>query len=223
MAETRLRGRCGYDANEPFRVTVHQDKLNEPDGWKKPRGVFVVSMGDLFHPDVPGDVITRIIDNCIYNWSRHRFFFLTKRPERMWEFFNDYIPADNIYLGVTIEKQEYVENRLSWFDDLYNWNKFISVEPMLGPVTLSPVQLTKLDWVICGGEQAKKGRARVCRAEWVKSLLNQCINAGVPFFFKQPGDNFKGDWCPFGNYKELPNGLITNVKVRITNERGINV
>jgi len=191
LAEGRLRGRFGYDANEPFKVTVHNDKWLQPFEWKKPKSVFVCSMGDLFHQDVPDWVINKIMVDCA-NWAYHGhvFFFLTKRPERMVQFFSELVPHPNIYLGVTVENELLMPRIDTLLHLSVKWKKFVSVEPMLGPVPIPMDVIGKLDWVICGGEKGKK--ARECNAFWMMDLLSRCVAQRANYFFKQPGDNFKG-------------------------------
>jgi len=209
---TRLRGRYGYPADEPFRVTLHHDKLNAPLKWRQPRHIFVSSMGDFFHPDVPVAFqaeALRIIDKC----PQHTFLFLTKRPEqmRMFEQTCGGLNRPNVWLGVTAENQPRADERIPILLSIPAALHFVSVEPMLGPVDLSRhlnwqqvssiwtgtlangVQaiifdpLRPLDWVICGGETGPG--ARLMLEDWAVALKDQCATAGVPFFFKSMGTN----------------------------------
>jgi protein gp37 len=202
LAETRLRGRCGYDADEPFKVTVHPERFNEPFKWRKPKAIFVCSMGDLFHQEVTDDVIEMVMDIAGEN-SQHIYFFLTKRPERMVEFVTkhyDVIPY--FYLGVTVENMFLMPRIDTLLQLSARWKRFISVEPMLSAVPIPMDVIGKLDWVICGGEKATN--ARECNEFWVHDLYTQCLAQRVPFFAKQPGDNFIGKWEPFAECKMMP-------------------
>ena len=212
----RLRGRCGYPADEPFKVTLHKDRLEEPLRWKKPRRVFVCSMGDLFHEDVHRWMRFEVMD-IILQAKQHTFLILTKRPANMKEFFEWYYSKagrtietiKNLWLGVTAENQQRADERIPILLQIPAAVRFISVEPMLGPVDLlsndylggcincevcldnpetciNCAQDRKIDWVICGGETGPG--ARPMHPDWVRNLRNQCQEAGVPFFFKQHGE-----------------------------------
>lgn len=221
---TRLRGRCGYPENDPFRVTLHPERLKEPLRWKKPRRVFVCSMGDLFHPDVPVEFIDRVFAIMALA-TQHTFIILTKRPLRMKEYIK-YRAARNFYhlkhiewplpcvwLGVSCENQRAADERIPILLQTPAAVRFVSVEPMLGPVDLE-TQLGNaeesrhclngwhgIDWVICGGETGP--RARPMHPAWVRSLQNQCQAAGVPFFFKSWGEYCYPDQLPDETYELL--------------------
>ena len=140
----RLAGRCGYpEAPHQFDVTLHPDKLDQPSRWKKPRTIFVVSMGDLFHEDVPSSFICemwQVMREC----RRHTFMILTKRAARMRDVVKKYIadpewgltPLPNVWLGVTAENQEMADKRIPMLLQIPAAVRFASVEPMLGPVDL---------------------------------------------------------------------------------------
>lgn len=195
----RLAGRCGYPKDDPFQVTLHPERLEEPLRWKKPRQVFVCSMSDIFHPDVPDEYIARVWET-MNNASQHTFIVLTKRPQRMKEFLSRlgwYIhdrenePAEarwggkytlkNVWIGVTAENQARADERIPVLLQIPAAKRFVSVEPMLGPVDLSYF-INSLDWVICGGETGPG--ARPMHPDWVRSLRDQCQKAGTPFFLK---------------------------------------
>lgn len=232
----RLRGRYGYPKNDPFRVTFHPDKLDKPLHWKKPRMVFVSSMGDLFHKDVKSEWIN-IVWHKAFNLPQHTFQILTKRPDRMLEWTRkadrmlewtrkaakvkawpiEEIWPENVWLGVTAENQKCADERIPILLQIPAAVRFVSVEPMLGPVDLSPwicksckngtvaspllihpkygggcgvcTNKPKLDQVICGGESGPG--ARPMHPNWARDLRDQCQDAGVPFFFKQ-----NGAWAP---------------------------
>lgn len=194
----RLVGRFGYPADDPFRVTLHEDKLDEPLRWRKPRKVFVCSMGDLFHEDVPDEWLAAIWHTMSTSpW--HIFLVLTKRPERMYRWVAGRIadgttwregltrcPLSNVWLGVSAETQKRADERIPVLLDTPAAKRFVSVEPMLGPVDLRQVfskRAPGLDWVICGGETGPGYRPM--QYGWAFDLRLQCANANVPFFFKK--------------------------------------
>ena len=199
----RLAGRYGYPEYEPFWVTEHEDRLSEPGEWKKPQRVFVCSMGDLFHSDVSPDFLLRVFGR-MNAYKQHTFLVLTKRPDNALQFCRDYglIPSRfgpspsgnvwpaNVWAGVTTENQEMAEERIPFLLQIPAAVRFVSVEPMLGPVSIGPLEdvhrayfSRQLDWVICGGESGQK--ARPMNLEWAESLHDQCKAAGVSFFMKQ--------------------------------------
>jgi protein gp37 len=180
----RLAGRCGYPKDDPYAVTLHPDRLNEPLRWKKPSRIFVCSMSDLFHDDIPARYIFEVLD-VIRKCPQHIFQVLTKRPERMRDIFKMIDPIcqyKNLWLGVTAENQEQTDKRIPVLSQTPAEIRFVSVEPMLGPVDLSR-HLMYLDWVICGSESGP-GR-RPTEISWIRSLRDQCVSAGVSFFLKQ--------------------------------------
>jgi len=159
----RLRGRCGYPADEPFKVTLHKDRLEEPLRWKKPRRVFVCSMGDLFHENVPFEYIAKVWQT-MNNAEQHTFLVLTKRPKRMKEFLSrlgwythdrETNPAEavldeggkytlpNVWLGVTAENQARADERIPILLQIPAAVRFVSVEPMLGQVNLTGIRFDR--------------------------------------------------------------------------------
>ncbi|MFH1492779.1 MAG: phage Gp37/Gp68 family protein [Candidatus Omnitrophota bacterium] len=164
-----------------FKVTTHPQVLNLPLKWKKPQTIFVNSMSDLFHREVPTKFILQIFDTMIRaDW--HCYQVLTKRSERLMEL-NDHLSwRPHIWMGVTVESADYVHR----IDDLRKTSvaiKFISLEPLLGP--LPRLNLEGIDWVIVGGESGP--RSRLVKKEWVEDICEQCCAKGIPFFFKQWG------------------------------------
>lgn len=184
----RLAGRCGYDADSPFRVTLHENRLTEPAKWRKPRRVFVCSMGDLFHAGVwPGvqERIFQIMTMC----HEHTFQVLTKRPEMMLGFARRWGDGkdwpENIWLGVTAENQKRAHERIPLLLETPAKVKFVSCEPLLGPVNLMDVAglgLAGISWVIAGCESGP--RRRPAKKRWFQDLRDQC-DGRVPFFLKQ--------------------------------------
>ena len=129
MAETRLRGMFGYDKEDPFKITFHEDKVTQPLKWKRPRKIFVCSMGDLFHDDVKNWQIVRVF--CAIGLAQqHTFLILTKRPERMKHYMEKFNPK-NVWIGVTAENQRTADERIPILLDTPAAKRFVSVEPML--------------------------------------------------------------------------------------------
>lgn len=245
----RLRGRFGYPADEPFRVTLHPERLEEPLRLTKPSRIFVASMGDLFHEGVPMEFIAEVFDvmasatvNCgkrhrhseeCWGGSPHTFLILTKRPQSMkqaledlpnWveEYWSDDAPLSlclevglwplyNVWLGVSVENQAAADERIPILLQTPAAVRWVSVEPMLGPIRFAPGWLDgqcdalcedypecrcvngdpwpHLDWVVCGGETGPG--ARPVHPDWVRSLRDQCHSAKVAFYFKS-----WGEWLP---------------------------
>jgi len=190
----RLAGRFGYPADDPFRVTLHPDKLDQPLRWKKPRRVFVCSMGDLFHEDVLEEWIDQVYE-VIANTPQHTFQILTKRPERMARYIRIMSAAlPNVWLGVTAENQEQADKRIPVLLQIPAAVRFVSVEPMLEAVVIGDLLgdayssmhggfAPGIDWVICGAETGSG--ARPMELDWARDLRDQCVSAEVPFFFKR--------------------------------------
>lgn len=214
-------------------VRTHSDRLDQPLRWKRPRRVFVNSMSDLFHESVPGEIIDRVFAVMALS-VQHTFQVLTKRPQRMLEWFrsNPYerilrhadvirselsgralpqrigvsdpnvVPYRNVWIGISAEDQATADERIPLLLQTPAV-RFVSLEPLLGPVTLNQWILSEygrrqigakpgLSWIIVGGESGPK--ARVCDVAWARSLVSQCREAGVPVFVKQIGSQPRG-WC----------------------------
>lgn len=178
----RLAGRYGYPEDNPFKVTLHYNRLQDPILLKKPHIIFVCSMGDLFHKDVPAKFILQVV-NIIKQCPHHIFQILTKRERRLLKA-SQYIGRwpDNSWIGVTIEAKEY-KYRMEVLKEISASIKFISCEPLLN--SLGDLDLNGIDWVIVGGESGPK--ARPINVDWIKEIRDQCISNNVPFFFKQWG------------------------------------
>jgi len=164
-----------------FEVTLHPDAVELPLKWKKPQTIFVNSMSDLFHEDVPLGFIREIF-NIMNRAHWHRFQVLTKRPERLAEMNHLVTWSQNIWMGVSVERARYMQ-RIDLLRECSASIRFLSLEPLLGP--LHNLNLTKIGWVIVGGESG--AGARPMKPEWVMDIRDQCQTAGVPFFFKQWG------------------------------------
>jgi len=164
-----------------FRLTTHEHVLEMPLRWKRPQTIFVNSMSDLFHKEVPIEFILKVFDVMV-RASQHRFQVLTKRSKRLLDL-NSKLPwPSNVWMGVSVEDSDYIFR----IDHLRNTNsniKFVSFEPLLGPI--DNLNLEGIDWVIVGGESGPK--ARPMNPAWVKDIRDRCLSAQVPFFFKQWG------------------------------------
>ena len=168
-----------------FTLSLHEEALELPLRWKKPQTIFVNSMSDMFHARVPYDFILRAFD-VMRRAHWHRFQVLTKRADRL-SALSEKIPwANNIWMGVSVENESYTY-RIDHLRDTGAAIKFLSLEPLLGP--LDNLRLDGVDWVIVGGESGPG--ARQMKSEWVISIRDQCVMAGVPFFFKQWGGVWK--------------------------------
>jgi protein gp37 len=196
--------------NRPFSdgAFPHEPSLNIPLKWKKPSKIFVNSMSDLFHQKVPNFFIDDVLDITLR--TQHTFIILTKRPQRMLDYFlstgnrAEYLMKNpNIWLGVSVEDQETADERIPFLLATRAKVKFISAEPLLGPINLKQIDsgirehkpnhfdrdvnvLEEIEWVIVGGESGKN--ARPMHPDWVRSLRDQCKKNNVPFLFKQWGE-----------------------------------
>ena len=168
-----------------FRVALHEHVLSTPRAWKKPSIVFVNSMSDLFHEKVSLEFILKVFDVIREN-PQHQFQILTKRAERLAEITSFIGWPDNVWMGVSVENNDYT-NRIDNLRMTGAFIKFLSIEPMLGPI--SNMDLNGIDWVIVGGESGP--RARPIQYDWVAEVRDQCIKSEVPFFFKQWGGTNK--------------------------------
>ena len=163
-------------------VRLLPDRLEQPIHWRKPRLVFVNSLSDLFHEDLPAEYIARVFAT-MEKATWHMFQVLTKRSGRLRELSAALPWPSNVWAGVTVESAKH----LCRIDDLRATGakvKFLSLEPLLGP--MPNLNLAGIDWVIVGGESGPK--ARRMQAEWARDVRDQCVAAGVPFFFKQWGE-----------------------------------
>lgn len=191
-----------------FKVTLHEHVLEMPLTWKKPQMIFVNSMSDLFHRDVPLSFIQRVFD-VMQRASWHTFQVLTKRSERLSELAGDLEWPDNVWMGVSVETADFL-HRLDHLRSVPANVRFISFEPLLGSV--GRINLTSIDWCIVGGESGPG--ARPIRKMWVTEIRDQCLTAGVPFFFKQWGGTNKkktGRELEDRTWSELPQVLMDSL------------
>lgn len=217
----RLRGRYGYYREIPFAPTLHADRLEKPTRWRRPRWIFVCSMGDLFHEDVPDEWIDQVFSVMTHPMggaNHHVYMLLTKRPARILKGHAErFAEWPHIWLGVSVENQARADERIPILLEIPAAVRFISVEPMLGPVILSqgyvdylagwhtepehapgcngscyscpvPVQVQD-DGLdwVVCGAETGPG-ARPMELAWARSLRDQCQAEGVPFFFKRDSD-----------------------------------
>ena len=190
----RVRGRKFVKGHIPLEF--HRDRLDAPLRKRKPTIYFVNSLSDLFHEDVPEAFIERVFDTMALT-PRHTFQVLTKRPERMRAVVPTFAakhtapdgsgwPLPNVWLGVSAENQICLNSRVPKLLTTPAVVRFISAEPLLGPLWFHEFDhLPRIDWVIVGGESGP--RVRPTDPAWVRSVRDQCVSAGVPFFFKQWG------------------------------------
>jgi protein gp37 len=181
----RLQAMGQVNYRHGFQLTLHPHMLDLPLRWKKPQTIFVNSMSDLFHEEVPVDYVGRVFE-AMRRAHWHRFQVLTKRSQRLAELDRLLVWAPNIWMGVSVENQEF-RPRIDHLRRTGAYVKFLSLEPLLGP--LPDLDLSAIGWVIVGGESGPQ--ARSLNPDWVTDIRDQCRRAGVPFFFKQWGGRNK--------------------------------
>jgi protein gp37 len=177
----RLRAMGHPNYANGFRLTTHEHVLEMPLRWKRPQVIFVNSMSDLFHEDVPLEFIAKVFD-VMAQASHHRFQVLTKRSRRLRELAPELPWPSNVWMGVSVEDEEHTY-RIDCLRQTDALIKFVSFEPLLGPIR--DLDLGGIDWVIVGGESGPK--ARPMDPTWAREIRDQCLAANVPFFFKQWG------------------------------------
>jgi protein gp37 len=177
----RLQGMGQANYARGFRVTLHPHALRLPLSWKRPQMVFVNSMSDLFHEEVPLDFIQQVFA-IMREADWHTYQVLTKRSERLLELDSLLSWPPHVWMGVTVESADYAY-RADHLRQTHAAIKFLSLEPLLGPI--SHLDLKDIDWVVVGGESGPG--ARPMKAEWVTAIRDKCLKAEVPFFFKQWG------------------------------------
>lgn len=193
-----------------FKVTLHEDLVNLPKTWRKPRLIFVNSMSDLFHEKVPVEFIQRVFRTMV-ECEQHVFQVLTKRASRLRDIASCLEWPPNVWMGVSVE-DERVVHRIHDLAATPAQVRFLSLEPLIGP--LPNLDLAGIDWVIVGGESGPGSRPM--KREWVEDIRSQCLAAGVPFFFKQWGGTRKdlaGRELDGQTYDEFPKG-VTICRIR---------
>lgn len=174
---------CGqkkYQNGSTF--TVHEEAMYAPLKWKTPKRIFVNSVSDTFHERMPYPVLDRFFEKVVANTLQHTYILLTKRANNMNVYFKDILAPPNVWVGVTAENQKEADQRLPCLHDVHAKVRFVSVEPMLGPVDLS-AYAEWLDWIIIGCESGPNRRP--CFVHWMVDLINQSRAMGIPVYLKQ--------------------------------------
>ncbi len=177
----RLQAMSQPNYKNGFQLTLHEHMLDRPLRWKKPQIIFVNSMSDLFHDEVPFEFILRVF-HTMHRAHWHQFQVLTKRSNRLLELNSRIHWPSNVWMGVSVENEDYTF-RIDQLRKTAAQIKFLSLEPLLG--SLPNLNLNDINWVIVGGESGPG--ARPMSEEWVIEIRNQCLTANIPFFFKQWG------------------------------------
>jgi protein gp37 len=200
----RLRAMGNHRYRNGFNLTLHDDVVDLPKSWRIPRMIFVNSMSDLFHEEVPLDFIQRVFAT-MRDCPQHTFQILTKRSARLRKLGRDLEWPQNVWMGVSVEDSRV----LSRIDDLRTVPaavRFLSCEPLIG--TLAGINLTDIHWVIVGGESGRG--ARPMKIEWIREIFRACRKRNVPFFFKQWGGvrkDLTGRLLRGRTYDEMPIGV----------------
>lgn len=197
----RLKAMGNANYANGFDVTIHENMLTKPLTWKKSKLIFVNSMSDLFHEEVPFEFIKSVFD-IMGKASWHIFQVLTKRSDNLVQLAPLLNWPPNVWMGVTVESQDFL-SRIDHLRTIPSSIRFLSLEPLLSPI--ENLNLENIDWVIVGGESGPK--ARPMMKEWVESLQQQCEKANTPFFFKQWGGTNKkkaGRLLNGKTYSEIP-------------------
>ena len=184
-----------------FKLTLHEETLKIPYTWKSPKIVFVNSMSDLFHEKIPLEFIKRVF-NVMNDNPQHVFQVLTKRADILLQYHKQLKWTHNIWMGVSVENENELW-RVNYLRTTKAKTKFLSCEPLLGPLT--KLNLKKINWVIVGGESGRKPRPM--KPEWVYEIYNKCEEVDVKFFFKQWGGTNKkktGRLLNGKTYDEMP-------------------
>lgn len=205
----RFRGVPNHPFEQGFDLRLVPEALALPLKWKRGRFVFVNSMSDLFHEDIPLEYIQRVFA-VMRTAKQHQFQLLTKRAERLAELAPQLDIAPNVWMGVSIESQAYT-HRVELLRRVASSIRFLSVEPLLGPIEALPLE--GIQWVILGGESGH--HARPMEPGWVRSIRDQCRQARVPFFFKQWGGVIKsraGRTLDGRTWDEMPRRLQSLAK-----------
>jgi protein gp37 len=207
----RLKAMGNHRYRNGFHLTLHEDLIDIPLRWRKPRLIFVNSMSDLFHEGVPFDFVERIFETMV-EADHHIFQILTKRSLRLLELSEDLPWPKNVWMGVSVENQG-VKERITHLQRVPAHVRFLSLEPLLGP--LDALRLEGIHWVIVGGESGPK--ARPIQKKWVERIQEQCDEQQVAFFFKQWGGTRKkktGRKLNGRTYEQVPEVAFDHVSAR---------
>lgn len=203
----RFRGVPGHPFEHGFDLRVLEHAIDRPKTWRRGRNVFVNSMSDLFHPELPVELVRRVFE-VMADCPQHRFQVLTKRAERLLQLAPELPWPSNVWMGVSVESRTYVE-RIRLLQKVPAALRFLSLEPLLGPLGRLP--LRGIDWVIVGGESGHG--ARPLRVEWVRAIQRQCQRRDIPFFFKQWGGVHKkraGRLLDGREWNEMPQAAVAS-------------
>jgi protein gp37 len=204
----RLKGMGQGKYRNGFNLTIHPQTLDDPYTWKNPKMIFVNSMSDLFHEDVPITFIQsvfKVMNEC----PQHIFQILTKRAHILSEYSRYLSWSDNIWMGVTVENNS-LYSRIDYLRHIPAHIKFLSLEPLLSG--MPKMNLDNIEWVIVGGESGSK--ARPVKEDWIMDIKDQCAEKGIPFFFKQWGGKNKkvaGKLLKGKLYNEFPKSKIQKI------------
>lgn len=199
-----------------FQVTLHNDLIERPLSWNKPRVIFVNSMSDLFHEKIPVSFIKKIF-KTMNRCPHHTFQVLTKRAERLAQISQELKWTHNIWMGVTVENSAN-QNRIDHLASCGARVKFLSCEPLLGYMPSLPLE--KIDWVIAGGESGPRSRA--IEPEWVISIRDQCLEHDIPYFFKQWGGwnkKHNGNILEGKKWEQMP--MLAHEITEISSSKGV--
>ena len=212
----RLQAMGQHNYARGFELALQEHMLGLPLGWKRPKRIFVNSMSDMFHAEVPVQFIQQVFDVMRRaNW--HQYQILTKRSDRLLELDSSLDWQPQMWMGVSVENARF-QHRIDQLRNTRAHVKFLSLEPLLGP--LSDLDLRNIDWVIVGGESGP--RARPMDPSWVGDIRDQCRNAKVAFFFKQWGGVFKsrtGRELEGRTWDQMPDGPRTTWTLRPVEQR----
>lgn len=201
----RFRGVRNHPFQQGFDIRLWNERLNIPLTWKKPMRIFVNSMSDLFHEDIPVSFIKKTFQSMVdAHW--HRFQVLTKRTRRLQELAPQLPWAKNIWIGASIENMRVI-GRVQDLKTVPAHIRFLSCEPLLGP--LDGIDLNGIDWVIVGGESGP--HARPMNPDWVIDIRDRCIQEKVPFFFKQwggPRKDLTGRLLEGQTWDQMPKNIV---------------
>lgn len=204
----RWRGIPAHPYEQGFDLRLWPQRLDQPLRWTRPRMIFVNSMSDLFHDDVPLEFIQEVFD-VMGRAMHHTFQILTKRHERLAALAGELPWHPNVWVGVSIENRRFV-HRADYLRDVEAAVRFISAEPLLG--SLEGLDLTGIDWLIAGGESGPKHRP--VRVEWLRELRDRCVEEDVAFFFKQWGGHRPksgGRLLDDRTWDEMPDALVAEL------------
>lgn len=208
----QFRGIKGHSYEQGLTFKMHEDRLLQPYRWKEPRNVYINSMGDLFYDEVPDEFILKVF-KVIQDTPQHTYRLLTRRAERMSQWFRKYCMGDyygNLCVGVAVENEDTADN-IFCLNDIDALIKYVSFEPLIEAIDPIVLTLADLNWVIVSGETGSG--ARQMKKKWVDSLYEESRHQGIPFYFKQWGEfNEKGLKVGRNKAGKLYNGQLIQEK-----------